>query len=57
MAAICIGQLLFGEHIALDGLSALAEAVGLLLMVVGVFSLSRSMTAPHGLAASSPPAS
>jgi drug/metabolite transporter (DMT)-like permease len=57
MAAICIGQLLFGEHIALDGLSALAEAVGLLLMVVGVFSLSQSMTAPHGLAASSPPAS
>ena len=56
LVAICIGQLLFGEHIALDGLSVFAEAVGLLLMAVGVFSLSRSVTAPHGLAAVPPPA-
>jgi drug/metabolite transporter (DMT)-like permease len=54
LVAICIGQLLFGEHIALDGLSVFAEAVGLLLMAVGVFSLSRSVTAPHGLAAPPP---
>jgi drug/metabolite transporter (DMT)-like permease len=57
LVAICIGQLLFGEHIALDGLSALAEVVGLLVMAAGVFSLSRSMPAPNGLAAVSPPAS
>jgi drug/metabolite transporter (DMT)-like permease len=47
LVAILIGQLLFGEHIALGALSVLAETVGLLLMAVGVISLSRSMPAPH----------
>jgi drug/metabolite transporter (DMT)-like permease len=50
LVAICIGQLLFGEHIALDGASIAAELIGLVLMAAGVFSLSRSMTAPAGLA-------
>lgn len=51
LVAILIGQLLFGEHIALNGPSVIAETVGLLLMAAGVFSLSRTMTDPPAVVA------
>lgn len=40
LVAVLIGQLLFGEHIALHGLAPLGEALGLMLMAAGVVGLA-----------------
>lgn len=43
IVAILIGQLLFGEHIAVGGLAPVGEALSLVLMFAGVVGLSRAV--------------
>ncbi|GAC1436352.1 MAG: DMT family transporter [Solirubrobacteraceae bacterium] len=43
LVAILIGQLLFSEHITLDGLAPIGEFLSLALMGAGVFGLSQGM--------------
>jgi len=48
LVAVLIGQLLFAEHIALHGLAPLGEALGLVLMTVGVVGLAAAPTRQGG---------
>ena len=45
LVAILIGQVLFGEHISLNALAVVGEALGMSMMVAGVFGLSQGMRA------------
>ncbi|HEX3874500.1 MAG TPA: DMT family transporter [Solirubrobacteraceae bacterium] len=46
LVAILIGQVLYGEHISLGGLAVAGEAIGLAMMIAGVFGLSQGIQHP-----------
>jgi drug/metabolite transporter (DMT)-like permease len=46
LVAILIGQVLFGEHISLGTVAVVGEALGLAMMIAGVFGLSQGIQHP-----------